>query len=129
MTGAPKPVVQEEGEFTVEDLGQDWALDSNDIELALSARGELNRLRLAIEICSLRTTGGFVVDWSRVPMLVVNHIARQLSLPPQEVPPHSRRQTTAAYRSRIREHLGYGPFLKSDASALGCQADPPKIAR
>lgn len=120
MTGAPKPVIEgKEGEFTVEDLGQDWALDPNDIELALSARGELNRLRLAIEICSLRTSGGFIVDWSHVPMLVVNHIARQLSLPPQEVPPHSRRQTTAAYRSRIREHLGYGPFLKSDASALG----------
>ena len=122
MTGKPKIVVQEhEGEFMVENLGQDWALDSNDVALALSARGDLNRLRLAIEICSLRTTGGFIADWSRVPMPVVNHIARQLSLPPQEVPPSPRRQTTAAHRSRVREHLGYGQLSKPDASALSAE--------
>ncbi len=120
MTGAQTIVLrQRDGVFTVEDLSRDWVLDSAEQSLALTARGDLNRLRVAIDICSLRATGAFIADWAEVPVRVLNHLARQLSIPPQEkVPPNPRRTTTASYRQRIRNHLGFVSFSQQDASLL-----------
>lgn len=102
-----------------ERLAQDWTLDSDDLALVGRARGVLNRMRFALDLCSLRATGAFVVDWEAIPVVVINHVASQLSVPPQErVPANQRRATTTAHRRRIREHLGYVPFSGAAESSL-----------
>ena len=98
-----------EGELGIEGLGQHWSLGDDDRELVLRAKGDLHRLRAAIDLCSLRATGAFVSDWSAVPPAIVNHLARQLALPAQSgIPEPTRRGTTASQRERLRAHLGYG---------------------
>ena len=86
-----------EGELGIEGLGQHWSLGDDDRELVLRAKGDLHRLRAAIDLCSLRATGAFVSDWSAVPPAIVNHLARQLALPAQSgIPEPTRRGTTAS---------------------------------
>jgi hypothetical protein len=88
-----------------------WSLTAADAAEALRARGTAHRLRCAIQLCALRTTGRLVVDYRRVPPEAVNHLAHQLGLDPVlTLPDPIRPATETAQLQRIRRHLGWHAF-------------------
>ena len=102
----------EHGAWALDDLGRDWTLTQSDRELILQFRGEHNRLRAALDLCSLRTTGAFVSQWAKVPLRVVNFMGNQLHLRPLVEPleASSRRTTSSDHRRALRVHLEFCPY-------------------
>jgi len=77
----------------------------------MRCRGDANRRRFAVQLCTLRTYGRFVPEATPAPVAIVNHLARQLDLPLVlfgELP--GRLATETEQLQRIREYLGWGPF-------------------
>jgi uncharacterized protein DUF4158 len=88
-------------------LARLWSLTPADAAEALRARGAEHRLRCAAQLCALRATGRFVVDYRRVPPEAVNHLAQQLGLDPAlALPDPIRPATETAQLQRICRHLG-----------------------
>ncbi len=92
-------------------LTRTWALTPADIAEVLRARGQAHRLRCAVQLCTLRATGRFVVDQRRVPPEALSHLAQQLDLDPVLALPRLERPATeTAQLQRIRRHLGWHEF-------------------
>lgn len=98
-----------------EELARNWSLSQADNAQVVRCRGDDNRRRFALQICALRQYGRFLEDYSCVPVRILNHINRQLQLPPAlSLQAPERNATETEHRERIREHLGYQTF---DAAA------------
>src|SRR2546428_587176 len=65
-----------------EDLVHSWTLSARDQVEVLRCRGEANRRRFAVELCTLRAYGRFLPEAAPTPVAMTNHLARQLDLPP-----------------------------------------------
>src|SRR5579884_2117622 len=88
-----------------------WSLTAADAAEALRARGTEHRLRCAVQLCALRATGHFVVDYRRAPPEAVNHLAQQLGLEPVlALPDPIRPATETAQLQRIRRYLSWHEF-------------------
>lgn len=95
---------------TDDELAHDWTLTESDRAEVYRCRGDANKLRFAIQLCSLRTYGRFVTALV-VPVRIANHLAKQLDLPPVLfVEPSSRPATDHQHHERIRDYLGFKPF-------------------
>ena len=96
---------------TEEELARDWTLSLADKLLVLHCHGEAHRLSFALQLCALRTYGRFVKDYETVPVRILNHLGRQLGLPPVLflAPPY-REATDLDHERRIREYLGFRSF-------------------
>jgi hypothetical protein len=105
---------------TDEDLARDWTLRAEDLVEVRRCRGDDKRHSFALQLCVLRKYGSFLGDdFSYVPVRIMNHIGRQLGLPPVLfVAPPSRAATDWEHERRIREHLGYTTFDDAARSAL-----------
>lgn len=94
-----------------EELARDWTLSEADKAEIMQCRGDDNRLRFAIQLCVLRLLGAFLSDYEAMPLRIVNHLGRQLGLPPVLlIGPSPRPATESEYQQRLRSYLGYRPF-------------------
>ena len=92
-------------------LARDWTLSAADGAEVQRCRGDANRRRFAVQLCVLRQYGRFLEDYARVPVKILNHLGRQLHLPPVlALLPPDRPATETAQQQRIRAYLGYQPF-------------------
>jgi hypothetical protein len=65
-----------------EELARDWTLSTADKVEIQGCRGDDNRLRFALQLCILRRYGRSLRTYDPVPLRIVNHLGRQLALPP-----------------------------------------------
>ncbi|HTP51679.1 MAG TPA: Tn3 family transposase [Anaeromyxobacteraceae bacterium] len=98
-------------DLTDEELGRDWTLTEEDREAIHRCHGDANRHRFAVQLCALRSQGHFIDGIDDVPVRIVNHVGRQLGLPPSLfMAPSDRAATDTGHAQRIRAHLHYQPF-------------------
>ena len=94
-----------------EELARGWTLSAADTAEVLRCRGDDSRLRFALQLCTLRQYGRFLVEYEAVPVRIVNHLGRQLGLPPVLFVESPRREATDLEQERrIRDYLGFRPF-------------------
>jgi len=97
---------------TDEELARDWLLSEQDLIEVRRCRSDDKRHSFAIQLCTLRAYGRFLgQDYGFVPIRIVNHVGRQLGMPPVLfVAPPPRKQTDTDHERRIREYLGFRTF-------------------
>ena len=101
-----------------EELARDWTLSESDRAEVWRCRGDEHR-RFAVQLCMLRQYGRFLEDYARVPVKILNHLGRQLQLPPVlSLSTPDRPATESAQQQRIRAYLGYQPFDEEARSRL-----------
>lgn len=95
-----------------EELARDWLLSEQDLVEVRRCRSDDKRHSFAIQLCALRAYGRFLGrDFTEVPVRIVNHLGRQLGMPPVLfVVPPSRKQTDTEHERRIREYLSFRSF-------------------
>src|SRR5215475_4078695 len=94
-----------------EELIKSWTLSAQDHAEVLRCRGDANRRRFAVQLCTLRTYGRFLPEATPAPVAITNYLARQLALPLVlfgDVP--ERLATETDQLQRIRTYLGWQPF-------------------
>src|SRR5713101_2102965 len=94
-----------------EELAQYWTLSTQDKQEVFKCRGESQRRRFAVQLCTLRTYGRFLPKAVAAPVAITNYLARQLDLPLVlfgEVP--ERLATETEHWQRIQTYLGWHPF-------------------
>ena len=100
-----------------EELAQYWTLSPRDKDEVAKCRGESQRRRFAVQLCTLRTYGRFLPKAVAAPVAITNYLARQLDLPLVlfgEIP--ERLATETDHWQRIQTYLGWQPF--DDAARL-----------
>jgi Domain of unknown function (DUF4158) len=71
-----------------------------------------HRLRFAIQLCTLRTTGRFLSAYDQVPLKAVNYLTPQQEIDPVLfVPEPVRHATEYDTREHIHQYLGYRPGI------------------
>ena len=65
-----------------EELARDWTLSEADKAEVRRCRGDTNRLRFALQLCTLRNYGRFLDHYDLIPVRILTHLSRQLDLPP-----------------------------------------------
>jgi TnpA family transposase len=94
-----------------EELARNWTLSETDRSQVLRCRGDDNRRRFAIQLCVLRQYGRFLEDYARIPVRILNHVNRQIHLPPAlSLTGAERNATETEHHERLREYLGYRLF-------------------
>src|ERR1017187_7127193 len=102
-----------------EELARDWTLSASDRAEVRRCRGDDHRRRFAVQLGVLRQYGRFLEDYTRVPVKILNHLGRQLQLPPVlSLSTPDRPATESAQQQRIRAYLGYQPFDEETRSQL-----------
>ena len=102
-----------------DDLARHWSLTPADLAAVARCRGADHRRRFALQLCTVRAYGRFLDDYRQAPLRIVNHLSRQLELPPVLfLDRPGRAQTERTQALRIRRHLGLRSFDRSAAAAL-----------
>ena len=94
-----------------DELLQYWTLSAQDRTEVLRCRGEANRRRFAVQLCTLRAYGRFLPEATPAPVAITNYLARQLDLPLilfEQSP--GRFATETEQLQRIRAYLHWQPF-------------------
>src|SRR5215469_10660637 len=100
-----------------DELAQDWSLSPADLREISHCRGADHKRRYALQLCMLRAYGRFLDDHRQAPLRIVNHLSRQLGLPPVLFLGAAGREPTEREQAqRIRRYLGLAAF---DHSATG----------
>jgi hypothetical protein len=73
------PVPIDPGE---DELASHWNLTPADLAEIANCRGADQKRRFALQLCALRGYGRFLDDYRHAPIKIVNHLSRQLELPP-----------------------------------------------
>src|SRR3954454_24952138 len=90
-----------------DELARHWSLIPADLIEIGRCRGDDHRRRFALQLCMLRTHGRFLDDYRQAPLRIVNHLSRQIGLPPVlflDLP--GREPTERVQAQRIRSYLG-----------------------
>jgi TnpA family transposase len=66
-------------EPSVEELARDWTLSAADVKEVRRCRGDDNRRRFAVQLCTLRRYGRFLTSYAHVPLTILTHLNRQLA--------------------------------------------------
>ena len=61
-----------------DELLQYWTLSAQDRTEVLRCRGEANRRRFAVQLCTLRAYGRFLPETTSASVAITNYLARQL---------------------------------------------------
>jgi hypothetical protein len=102
-----------------DELAQHWSLTPADLAVIAECRGADHHRRFALQLCMLRAHGYFLDDYRQAPIKIVNHLSRQLGLPPVLfLDRPGRSQTERAQSLRIRRHLGIRDFDRHVATDL-----------
>ena len=100
-------------------LARHWSLTPADLAVIAECRGPDHRRRFALQLCIMRAHGRFLDDYRYAPIKIVNHLSRQLGLPPVLfLDRPGRAQTERAQALRIRRHLGLRSFDSATALDL-----------
>ncbi|MEW6505989.1 MAG: DUF4158 domain-containing protein, partial [Chloroflexota bacterium] len=93
------------------ELAVDWGLSTTDHLEVARCRGDLNRLRFAIQLCVLRKHCRFLANYSLVPVRIINHLCKQLDLPPLlKLEEPERDATEYVQQQRIRDYLKFHSY-------------------
>ncbi|HTV45754.1 MAG TPA: DUF4158 domain-containing protein, partial [Stellaceae bacterium] len=65
-----------------DELAEHWSLSPADLREVSRCRGADHKRRFALQLCMLRAYGRFLDDYRQAPLRIVNHLSRQLDLPP-----------------------------------------------
>ena len=102
-----------------DELAQHWNLTPADLIVIAGCRGPDHRRRFALQLCMLRAHGRFFDDYRHAPIKIVNHLSRQLELPPVLFLDRSGREPTERVQAqRICRHLGLSRFDKAAEARL-----------
>ena len=102
-----------------DELARHWSLTPADLAVIAECRGADHHRRFALQLCMLRVHGYFLDDYRHAPIKIVNHLSRQLGLPPVLfLDRPGRSQTERAQSLRIRRHLGIRDFDRHVAADL-----------
>jgi TnpA family transposase len=105
------PVPVDPGE---DELARHWNLTPADLAEIANCRGADQKRRFALQLCVLRGYGRFLDDYRHAPIKIVNHLSRQLELPPVLFLDRSGREPTERVQAqRIRRYLGLSRFDKT----------------
>jgi TnpA family transposase len=103
------------GEPSSKQLVKYFHLDDADLAVMAPWREDHTRLGFAVQLCTVRFLGNFLSDWIDTPLVVREHLARQLQVENlaswQDLYVGSR--TQKRHRHFIREHYGYEEFHHS----------------
>jgi TnpA family transposase len=105
------PVLALPDDPSQEELAQYWTLSPRDKDEVSKCRGESQRRRFAVQLCTLRTYGRFLPKAVAAPVAITNYLARQLDLPLGllgEIP--ERLATETDHWQRIQTYLGWQSF-------------------
>ncbi len=102
-----------------DELARHWSLTPTDLAEVEQCRGADHRRRFALQLCMLRAHGRFLDDYRQAPLGIVNHLSRQLGLPPVLfLDRPGRAQTERDQALRIRGYLGLRRFDGTVAADL-----------
>jgi TnpA family transposase len=106
-------------DLSEDELARHWNLTPADLAVIATCRGPDQRRRFALQLCMLRAHGRFFDDYRHAPIKIVNHLSRQLGLPPVLFLDRSGREPTERVQAqRIRRHLGLSRFDKTAEARL-----------
>ena len=106
-------------ELAEDELARHWSLSPQDLIEIRRCRGADHRRRFALQLCMLRAHGRFFDDYRQAPLRIVNHLSRQLDLPPVLLLDRPRRDPTERTQAqRIRRYLGIRSFDRAAESDL-----------
>ena len=102
-----------QGDPTPEQLARHFVLTPGDLAVMVDLRHDHTRLGFALQLCSLRFLGTFLIEPLEVPALVVRTLCDQLGLQgTQNLPRYlERRATRFEHQLIIRDHLQYRDFV------------------
>jgi hypothetical protein len=106
-----------------DELARNRSLTPADLAAIAACRGADQRRRFALQLCMLRTHGRFLDDYRHAPIKIVNHLSRQLRLPPVLFLDRSGREPAERIQAqRIRRYLGLSRLTKRRKTncATGC---------
>jgi hypothetical protein len=107
------------GDPSEDELAQHWSLSPVDLREVSRCRSADHKRRFALQLCMLRAHGRFLDDYRQAPLRIVNHLSRQLDLPPVLfLGPPGREQTEREQAQRIRRYLGLAVFDQDAAERL-----------
>lgn len=100
------------GEPTSLQLARYFHLDDTALKIVKQRRGDHNRLGFAVQLCTVRFLGTFLVNPIDVPIGVVNYLANQLDISQTDcLPRYLERPTTHWEHAQIiKQHYGYREF-------------------
>jgi TnpA family transposase len=102
-----------------DELARHWSLSPADLREVSCCRGADHKRRFALQLCMLRAHGRFLDDYRQAPLRIVNHLSRQLDLPPVLfLGPPGREPTEREQARRIRDYLGLAVFDEDTAERL-----------
>jgi len=102
-----------------DDLARHWSLTPADLAAIAGCRGPDQRRRFALQLCVMRLHGRFLDDYRHAPIKIVNHLSRQLGLPPVLFLDRAGREPTERVQAqRIRRYLSLSRFDKTAEAAL-----------
>jgi len=103
---------------TVAQLGRYFFLDDADKTLVNQRREDSTRLGFALQLCTVRFLGTFLVDPTQVPAEAIHYVSRQLDIAdPSCLSQYLRRRPTRFEHAReIKRHYGYTDFHDPSAS-------------
>jgi len=102
-----------------DDLARHWSLTPADLAAIAECRGPDQRRRFALQLCVMRAHGRFLDDYRHAPIKIVNHLSRQLGLPPVLFLDRAGREPTERVQAqRIRRYLALSRFDKAAEANL-----------
>ena len=102
-----------------DELARHWSLTPADLIEIGRCRGDDHRRRFALQLCTLRTYGRFLDDYRQAPLRIVNHLSRQIGLPPVLfLDRPGRGPTERVQAQRIRRYLGLKSFDRKTEADL-----------
>lgn len=107
-------------DITEDQLAKDWTLSEADINfIILNTRGEVQQMRFAIQLCTLRQSGRFAVRQVDIPIKAANYLAQQLTLPALiEVPDLTLKDADYGRLQKIQDYLNFKEFDQAERDAL-----------
>ena len=102
-----------------DDLARHWSLTPADLAAIAECRGPDQCRRFALQLCVMRLHGRFLDDYRHAPIKIVNHLSRQLGLPPVLFLDRAGREPTERVQAqRIRRYLSLSRFDKAAEANL-----------
>ncbi len=102
-----------------DELARHWSLTPADLAVIAECRGPDHRRRFALQLCVMRAYGRFLDDYRHAPIKIVNHLSRQLGLPPVLFLDRPGREPTERVQAqRIRRYLAVRRFDKTAEANL-----------
>lgn len=97
------------------ELGSHFTLSSDDLEIIKRHRRASNKLGFALQLCVLRFPGWTLSDVHHISDSVVDYIAKQLDVSPNELGVYGEReQTKHEHLDKIRREFGFRNFTIHD---------------